>query len=221
MHNETFNKQVSPKRPSQVSCSCARKCFERLSETTRKELFDGFWRTANFDVQNAFLCGCVKVFETKRKYTRSTDSRRNFFEDIYIQNGPVSERVCKTAFLSIFGISNGRLGRALSSQAAAGGVPHKDQRGHHKPSNKTPEEKIESVKRHIQQFPCYESHYSRCDNPNRKYLSPDLSISKMFALYKINCSDNEVKPVSEWKYRHVFNTSFNLSFGRFVTKLAW
>ena len=83
---------MSPKRPSKVSCSCARKCFERLSETTRKELFDGFWRTANFDVQNAFLCGCVKVFETKRKYTRVL-THRGIFRGYFISKMVRSQSV--------------------------------------------------------------------------------------------------------------------------------
>ena len=123
-----------------------------MSEVTRKELFDGFWKTANFDVQNAFLCGCVKVFATKRKGVKSP-SRRQFSSIYYVQNGPVSVRVCKTSFLAIFGISNGRLERALSSQAEEGGVPHQDQRGRHVPANKTPQEKIEQIKEHIAKFP--------------------------------------------------------------------
>ena len=133
-----------------------------------------------------------------------------------MQNDAVSERVCKTAFLSIFGVSNGRLGRALESQASSGGVPHTDKRGRHVPANKTPQEKLQFIKEHIEKFPCYESHYSRNENPNRKYLSPSLSIAKMYHLYKDHCTENGVVPVSEWKYREVFNTSFNLSFGRFV-----
>ena len=65
----------------------------------------------------------------------------------------------------------------------------------------------------MSKFPCYQSHYSRQDNPNRKYLSPDLSISKMYALYK---EEQGEQAVSEWKYRQVFNSSFNLTFGRYI-----
>ena len=204
--------QVTPKRPSRTSCGCSRRCFDRLSESCRKGLFDGFWKTANFDLQNAYLCGCVKVLTTKRKYTKAEESRRHFSRVFYVQNGSVSERVCKTAFLSIFGISNGRLGRALETQTSSGGVPHTDQRGRHEPPNKTPPEKLELVKEHIESFPAYESHYSRKDNPNRKYLSPSLSISKMYQLFKDFCSDRRSEPVSEWKYRQIFNTHFNYTY---------
>ena len=44
----------------------------------RGHQFDGFWKTGNFDVHNTFMCGCVKVFATKRKGGRSASSRRQY-----------------------------------------------------------------------------------------------------------------------------------------------
>lgn len=187
-----------------------------MSEERRKGLFDRFWKLANFDIQNTYLCGCVKVLTTKRKYAKIPESCRRFSRVFYVPNGEISERVCKTAFLSIFAISNGHLSRALQGQVANEGLPHSDQRGRHEPSNKTPEERVGYVKEHIETFPTYESHYSRSDNPNRKYLSPSLSISAMYDLYKTLCGEKNEVPVSEWKYRHIFNTEYNLSFGRYV-----
>ena len=72
-----------------------------------------------------------------------------------------------------------------------------DMRGRHSPANKTSEDSLVFVKEHTDSFPQYESHYSRDDNPHRKYLSPDLSISKMYIL----CTKQEKLPVSEWIYR--------------------
>ena len=70
------------------------------------------------------------------------------------------------------------------------------------------------IDEHIQSFPSYTSHYSRSDNPNRKYLSPDLTLSKMYSLYRDTCNEKGSKPVSDWIYRKVFNEQHNLSFGR-------
>jgi hypothetical protein len=122
------------------------------------------------------------VLCTKRKYTTAEECRRHFSRVFYVQNGSISERVCKTAFLSILGISNGRLNRALQAQASNGGLPHTDERGRHEPSNKNPPDKLQLVKENIQSFPAYESHYSRNDNPHCKFLLPTLSISKMYQL---------------------------------------
>ena len=89
----------------------------------------------------------MKVFTTKRRGVGSpVSSFRQFNRIYYVQNGPLSEQVCMTAFLSIFGISNGRLGRALTSQTAEGCAQHRDQRGHHVPVNKTPQEKMKQIK---------------------------------------------------------------------------
>ena len=131
---------------------------------------------ANFDLQNTYLCSCVKTITTKQKYTKSEEFCCKFSRVFYVSNGAVSEHVCKTAFLAIFSVSNGRLSRALQAQAAGGGLPHCDQRGRHEPANKTPQERVAFVTSHIDRFPKYESHYSRSNNPNRHYLSPSLSI---------------------------------------------
>ena len=45
------------------------------------------------------------------------------------------------------------------------------------------------------------SHYSRNDNPNCHYLSPSLSVSKMYQLYKDKCAVMNEQHVSEWMYR--------------------
>ena len=73
---------------------------------------------------------------------------------------------------------------------------------------------MEKGKRHIQQFPVEESHYSRSDNPHTQYLSGELSLSAMYRLYQEDCKATNAKPVKEWFYRNVFNTQFNLRFKR-------
>ena len=164
-------------------------------------------------MQSAYLCGCVKTVEVKRRYTHTESSRRSHSRVYYVSKGGLSVRVCKKAFLRIHGISNGRLDCALRAQIKNGGSPHNDQRGRHPPANKTSEADMALIKEHIQSFPQYQSHYSRANNPHRKYLSPDLTISKMYVLYKEWCVGKEKTPQSEWVYRQVFNKSFNFSFG--------
>ena len=203
------------KEINHTPCGCTLKCYDRIQESQRQAIFDGFWQISNFDVQNAYLCGCVKIMNIKKRYT-STKSRRDFSRVYYINNGGVSDKICKTAFLRIHGISNGRLDRVLKGQMKQGGVPQQDQRGRHVPANKTKEEDLACVRQHINTFPKYKSHYSRADNPHREYLSPDLSVSKMHTLYSEFCTSLNKQPVSEWVYRKVFNEEFNLYFGRYI-----
>ena len=189
-----------------------------MSEEQRQRLFDGFWRSSDFNVQNAYICGCVKVLEISRRYTsKGSSSRRSNTRVYYMNDGRRDVRVCKTAFLRTHAVSNGRLTRALKASADNYGSPQGDRRGRHTPANKTSDADIAFVKEHIQSFPKYQSHYSRADNPIRQYLNPDLSITKMYILYKDVCSTEEKSPVSEGMYRKVFNEHFNLSFGRYYT----
>ena len=196
-------------------CNCRRQCYSKVPLEQRKKLFDGFWVSGSFNVQNAYLCGCVKTSEVARRYTsRGSDSRRSYSRLYYVQSGAVSTRVCKEAFLRIHGVLNGRVNRALQAQHQIGGSPPSDRRGKHEPKNKTKKDNLGFAKAHIDSFPKYKSHYSRADNPHKHFLSPNLSIEKMYRLYKQKCQDESKPVVSAWVYRRTFNECFNLSFGK-------
>jgi hypothetical protein len=56
-----------------------------------------------------------------------------------------------------------------------------------------------------------DSHYKRKDT-NRKFLQQDLSITKMYDLYKAKCTAEEIITASSITYRRVFCNEFNFSF---------
>lgn len=87
-------------------------------------------------------------------------------------------------------------------------VPPIDQRGRKRSVNKTPDNKIAEVKQFIGQFPVYESHYTRHKSENRRFLSPHLSLGRMYSLYK----DDTLEPISSFMFSKIFNESFNLRF---------
>ncbi|KAL3268620.1 hypothetical protein HHI36_007726 [Cryptolaemus montrouzieri] len=47
------------------------------------------------------------------------------------------------------------------------------------------------VRDHIASFPSYQTHYSKSENPNRKYLLPDLNVLAMYDLYKEKCMEKD------------------------------
>ena len=61
--------QVPAKQVDNRACSCQLQCFSKVSQNQRKKLFDGFWSSGNFNTQNAYICGCVKLLQVKRWYT--------------------------------------------------------------------------------------------------------------------------------------------------------
>lgn len=90
----------------------------------------------------------------------------------------------------------------------------KDLRGNF-PTRKTEDHEILFVKEFIDSFPRYESHY-KLSHFNKKYLSPFWNIKRLYREYclKFNFEYPTLKTVSEWKFRQIFNTEFNLSFAR-------
>ena len=90
-------------------------------------------------------------------------------------------------------------------QGDHGGSPHADHRGQQISTRNTD---IDFVKEHIESVPKYQSHYSRSSNPNRHYLSPDLSITKFYLLYKDVCFAEDKAVDSEWVYRKIFDEEY-------------
>lgn len=104
--------------------------------------------------------------------------------------------VCKKFFLHTFNILEGQLACALHQHVLSADLRRKSQNS----KRKTPESIIIAVKKHIQNFPTYTSHYIRWHNPGRKYLNPDLGYLE---IYK---EDNN-QHLNEWVYR---KNEFNL-----------
>ena len=195
-------------------CGCALKCFDKISQDQRKCLFTGFWESSNFDVQNSYLCGCVRVMKAKRKYTKAATSRRKYTRMYFVKNGAISEEVCKAAFLGIHGISSGRLDRAIQAQIKTGGTLHCDERGRHAPGNKTTTDAIAFIKQHINSFSSLSVPLFTPGQSTQELPKSRVSIARMYQLYKEKCREEERETVcSEWMYRKTFNESFNLSFG--------
>lgn len=68
------------------------------------------------------------------------------------------------------------------------------------------------VVRQIESFPSYQSHYTRKDNQNKKYLNCDLNIRKKYDLYVKMCTEENKQPVKMKYYYNVFSKKFNLHF---------
>ena len=204
-------KKVAAKTFSNTNCGCKKKCFERIPEVDRQNVFELFWKMGEFSAQNAFICGLVKQNSIKRSRSRNaTRNRKSASNEYFVNINNISQKVCKQYFLQTFQISNGRLERAL--QRARVSSPGEDLRGKHTPVNKTPEQQMQNVREHISSFPAYQSHYTRSHNPNRKYLDSSLNVRLMYNLYKENCSSDNISPVSEAIYRNIFHRDFNLHF---------
>ena len=206
----TSGKAVPPRRPGR-DCRCSLRCFERVPEAERNRILTEFYELGSFDIQNAYLHGLVRAYQPKRRYTdRGTTSRRQMSYSYYVHSQTADIKVCLTAFCSIHDISKKRVANIRRNPC----TPPLDRRGKHASRpNRTPVNAVATVRMHIQSFPKQMSHYSRKENPNRCYLSPELNITKMHQLYQQRCDENGWPNVSEPTYRRIFCETFNLAFG--------
>ena len=43
-----------PKEMINTPCGCALRCFNKVNQEQRKKLFDGYWTSADFNVQSTY-----------------------------------------------------------------------------------------------------------------------------------------------------------------------
>lgn len=193
-------------------CRCSNKCNEKITVERRIQIHQNFY-TLSWGLKNAFISGQVETVIKKRTYTKNENSRRNCTRVYKLNSNNVEVKVCKTYFKDTLVICDGTITNSLKRKSTDG-APLEDKRGKHEPANKSKPADINYLCAFINTFPAYHSHYSRNDNENRKYLSPDLNIVKLYELYKEKCEGESIVPLSSFVFRKIFNTNFNLHFHR-------
>lgn len=186
-----------------VDCGCKNSCMEKIDIECRKRVRDDFYNLSSHIEQNIFLRGCCQVSKIKRHRPKDNSKlakARSFKYYIRINNENVN--VCKKYFLDTFQISCGRLYECAKKEFVS---DIRDKRGKHVPGNKIDDS---MVVQHINSFPVF----NNPQNPNVKYLSADLNVSKMYDLYQQYCFTNNLNPVKKKYYYRVFSTKFNLNF---------
>jgi len=207
-YTNTKEKANPGKQCKWVECKCHNNCSTTISFQERKKNFDFFYSNKNWETQTGIIQASVKVKTVTRRRqpeaegAKKKSQTREFF--LRSSNG-VDVKVCKTVYLNSLGLDSARVHRALK-KGREGTV--EDRRGKHRPSNAKSAATINKVKEHIESFPAYKSHYRLGDTPNRKYLSSDLNLSKMYDMY---LAKNLEEKVSISKYRRIFET-YNLKF---------
>ena len=183
---------------------CRLKCSEKLDVTARTQLFDNFY-SLNQQEKHRYIFSCIETFKPIQTKNIRSDSHCYF---IVMKQEKI--QICKSAVMNLFSISSSYFLKAQKAHQGGSCSPSPLKSGRSKGSRckMTSEEKIDEIRKHIEKFPAEMSH-SRKKNPNRKYLQCDLSISKMYAMYKREAID----PVKENIYSRVFVTDFNLGFG--------
>lgn len=185
-----------------MGCMCSFKCTEVIPVDDRRRIFSQFWSIGSFPGRAAFLMTCLSPNAIKRFKSRDNETNHGAIRDYMIYGSPV----CKKAVLKTLQISDKRLYNAIKKFVECDTLS--DLRGQFSGGrNALPESKKNEVRAHISSFPKYVSHYTR-GKTESKYLNADLSLAKLYQLYKEEADD----PVSQSYYNNIFYTDFNLRF---------
>jgi len=185
------------------------KCRYRCSEVTeadREAIFRSFWGLGSWELQTGYILSSVQMKPVKRHKTDA--GKKKDASHIFMLNG---HRVCRYFFRKTLDIAEDRLHRALLRKQNVLSVA-RDGRGKHQHHSRIPTEQLDTIRRHIDEFPKYESHYSRRKNIDRQYLMPGLTLAQMYRLYCEYCSAKNVPVCKKCIYYKIFNQEYNLSF---------
>lgn len=158
-------------------------------------MFESFWKIGDYVSQNTYIYGLVQANDVVRKRPKDgSDSGKQISFKYFLKSGNQTHDVCKKFFLSTFEISNGPLYRCISNKNMSECI---ERRG----TTSSRQLDDSDIVAHINHFPAYQSHYSS-----------ELTVKKMYDMYKENCVRDNIEPKTLKYYYHVFNTKFNLYF---------
>lgn len=169
----------------------------------------------NKNEQDSHLAGLITMKEVKRRRPRNRNNNVDRMKPhsagygFKIRYEGKEIEVCKEAFLSIHGITLGRL-RRIQNHMVTHGTSPRDLRGKDKQrSTDYPDTIIHLIETHIKTFKPRQSHYSRRKNPLRFYLPEGLTIKEMHSMFLTEHLINIPYKIY-WK---IFTTKFNIKFG--------
>ncbi|XP_072399150.1 uncharacterized protein [Diabrotica undecimpunctata] len=166
---------------------CRLKCKIRFSDDTRRSLFNEYWQLKDRNRRANFISSLICIVDKKTIRVRSNSDRVRKFSCKYevCVNGK-REKICKKCLIATFGETNAFINQIIVNRhSSVSAIIIDDQRGLNSPKNKWSEQVLNEVVAHIRSFPAYESHYCR-QTTSKLYLQSDLTIAKMYRLYKEN-----------------------------------
>lgn len=203
---------------SQAICICSRECpIKILVDVIRqKEIFDAYYNDASWSQKTLLIQSSVKTKNVQRKrsdiFPIMPMKKRNVTcEYNLLDSAGNVQQVCRNFFMNCLQVSMTRIHSALNM--AKTNPSARENRGRTAPANKTTEDMKSTVIKFIESIPAYQSHYGRAKS-QKKYLHHNLNIVKLYREYKRVMEFRQQNSVSEYVFRGIFNTEFNLSFKR-------
>lgn len=215
-HSRSGKLIAETKFQPQSKCLCKMKCHTKIDVEQQNALFRNFYDFPDWSKKTLYLRSCVEKNPVKRKISdlnpihqqkNRNHTYRYFLHDI----AGNKQEVCNSFICKCIQVNSRRVSRALNTVQS--NPTAKDRRGNQPSKNKSNERDKLYVKEFIEKCPKYKSHYGRKDS-DRDYLAPYLNIRKMYREYVTVSEFRQRTVLSEYIFREIFNTEFNLAFKR-------
>ena len=186
---------------SSLSGCCKKQCLTRFSKGHLAKIRSEF-EDLYYEQQNIYLNGLLHRHETKKtsghkrksspaitlngkRLGRPPAEDSKFSFEYYLRDEKgLDMKVCQKAFCGVhaFGPKRLQVLRDKITSAKEGSKVVWDKRGKHTGHHQKVDDAVcDLIREHIRSFPARSSHYSRSDNSGRVYLSPDLSIARLYS----------------------------------------
>lgn len=218
------NKKSIPEKifRAQTICKCSRQCCIKIDVLQQKKIFDYYYYSMRWSQKTLFLRENIKMKKIKSRRSAllpifDVKNRNLTGEYSFVDENGVKQQVCRHFFIKCLQVTPSRIYSALKT--LKNNPEACELRGAHPSYRKTDPNDVEAVKGFIRAIPCYESHYCRSSTA-KKYLLPEMNIIKLYREYKNliefknQTNTRNDKVLSEYMFRHIFNTEFNLAFKR-------
>jgi hypothetical protein len=190
---------------------CAKNCISEFTSSEKETIVQYFKKLSNdHNRENDYLKGLVIPVPIKRRNTNTENDNKKpksqSFE-YFVETKNVRKKVCKNSFI-LHKIKKSRLvSKILKNRDISN-----DLRGKHGDNwNCLPQEVLDDVLDFIDNLPARESHYSPKSEKNRKYLSSDMNVAKLYRKF-IDLYNEYEKVVSYGFFLHYFKKS-SIGFG--------
>lgn len=195
---------------------CRLKCTNKFNLEAREAILKKYY-SLDVNSKNALLFNSISIRPVKRHLTTIMKRQKKFSFTYSITYNQKTEIICRDALCSLYQFNRKKIEIIQRKLKKGECAPTPDKRGQHtNRPHKIPEDVVDAITNHIQQFPADESHYSRNKNCHKKYLSPLLNVCQMHKLYIEDCKSKNLEDkfvVKLSSYNKIFCTKFNLSFG--------
>ena len=127
-------KEDIPNQKVGKPCSCRNKCFENIGKETINKIFEEFWAISEYDTQIYYLQSLICEWEPERKRKKIGNMSSRVFHKFFVKVNQKNTIVCRTAFISIHGLSKKMIGSMLGKDGHCN-IARKSVDGVHSGSN--------------------------------------------------------------------------------------